>query len=92
MGRSVLAILFAAMCASCVSEPYGPDLWALSVSDANSNEVFLGGHYTLEECRKAGMDWFTSGREHNYVLECKLNCRKVGKDGAAMCEATQPVG
>jgi hypothetical protein len=92
MTRSVLAALFAIACASCVSPPTGPDLWSLSVSDANNNEIYLGGHYTLEDCRKAGVDWFSETREHNYVLQCRLNCRKLTPDEPATCEATQPVG
>jgi hypothetical protein len=96
MSRSFIAILLAVVCSSCVSERRGPDIWSLSVADANSNEIYLGGHYTLDACREAGMDWFTGTKDHGYVLQCRLNCRKLtmpnSTDSATMCEATEPVG
>jgi hypothetical protein len=78
--------------ASCVVDPISPNIWSLSRTDTSSNEVFLGGHYTLEACQRAGLEWFTQMRGDNGVLQCRLNCRKLEKDGPVTCDATEPVG
>ena len=92
MSRALLAMLLGTVMASCQYPPMGPDLWALSLSDASGKEIYLGGHYTAEQCKKAGFDWFMSQQDRNYVIQCRLNCRKLNPGEPAVCEATEPVG
>jgi hypothetical protein len=93
MSRSLLAILFGAACASCAVDPIDPNIWSLALADPNSgSEVYLGGHYSLEACRRAGVDWFTENHPQSGVLQCQLNCRKVKKHDPVTCDATEPVG
>ena len=92
MSRSILVVLLSIACASCVVDPIRPNIWSLARTDANSNEIYLGGHYTLESCQRAGLEWFTKVRGDNGVLQCRLNCRRVVKDGPVTCDATEPVG
>jgi hypothetical protein len=91
MSRSILIVLLSVALGSCVVDPISPNIWSLSRTDANS-EVFLGGHYTLEACQKAGVRWFTEVRGDDGVLQCRLNCRKIKKDDPVTCDATEPVG
>jgi len=90
--RSILVALLSVACASCAVDPISPNIWSLARTDANGGEVYLGGHYTLEACQRAGLEWFTESRGDNGVLQCRLNCRKVQKNDAPMCDATEPVG
>ena len=90
--RSVLVVLLSVACASCAVDPISPNIWSLARTDANGQESYLGGHYTLEACQRAGLEWFTESRGDNGVLQCRLNCRKVQKNDAPMCDATEPVG
>ncbi|HET6157122.1 MAG TPA: hypothetical protein VFE34_02150 [Dongiaceae bacterium] len=92
MSRSLLVILLAAACASCVVDPIRPDVWSLARSDANNNDVYLGGHLSLEACQRAGFEWFTTTHQTTGVLQCRLNCRRITKDEPYVCEATEPVG
>ena len=92
MSRSILVVLLSAICAGCVVDPISPNIWSLARTDVNNNDVYLGGHYTLESCQKAGLEWFTETRGDAGVLQCRLNCRKTEKNGAVTCEATEPVG
>ena len=92
MSRIVFVILLAAVSTGCVVDPISPNIWSLARTDANNNETYLGGHYTLESCQKAGVEWFTEMRGDASLLQCRLNCRKTAKDGEVTCEATQPVG
>lgn len=92
MSRSTLVVLLSVALGSCVVDPISPNIWSLSISDANDNEVFLGGHLTLEACQRAGLEWFTQVRGDTGVLQCRLNCRTIKKDDPVTCEATEPVG
>jgi hypothetical protein len=93
MSRSVLAILFGVVCSSCAVDPIDPNIWSLALLDpARSSEVYLGGHYSLEACRKAGVDWFAEAHPNSGVLQCRLNCRQVQKHDPVTCDATEPVG
>lgn len=92
MSRSILVVFLSVALGSCVVDPISPNVWSLSRTDANSNEVFLGGHLTLEACQRAGVEWFTEMRGDSGVLQCRLNCRKIKKDDPVMCDATEPVG
>jgi hypothetical protein len=92
MNRSALVVLLSAAVGSCVADPIIPDIWSLSETDASDKEVFPGGHYTLEACQRAGVEWFTQIRGETGVLQCRLNCRKMKKDDPPACEATEPVG
>ena len=90
--RSILVALLSVACASCVVDPISPNIWSLSRTDANGQEVWLGGHYTLESCQRAGVEWFTESRGDNGVLQCRLNCRHIKKSDPVMCDAAEPVG
>lgn len=90
--RSILVALLSVACASCVVDPISPNIWSLARTDANGAEVYLGGHYTLEACQRAGLEWFTESRGDNGVLQCRLNCRHIKKSDPVMCDATEPVG
>jgi len=90
--RSVLVVLLSVACASCAVDPISPNIWSLARTDANGQESYLGGHYTLEACQRAGVEWFTEVRGDSGVLQCRLNCRKIKKDDPVMCDATEPVG
>ena len=79
-------------CASCVVDPISPNVWSLARTDANGSEVYLGGHYTLEACQRAGVEWFTEVRGDSGVLQCRLNCRKLNVNDPVACDATEPVG
>jgi hypothetical protein len=93
MSRSILTALFAVACASCAVDPIDPNIWSLAMTDTNgTKEVYLGGHYTLEACKRAGVDWFAANHPQSGVLQCKLNCRKVAKHGEITCDAAEPVG
>lgn len=92
MTRSILVVLLSVALSSCVVDPISPNIWSLSRTDANNNEVFLGGHFTLEACQRAGLEWFTEMRGDNGVLQCRLNCRTIKRDDPITCEATEPVG
>ena len=92
MSRSILVVLLSVACASCVVDPIKPNIWSLARTDANSNEVYLGGHHTLEACQQAGLKWFTEMRGDSGVLQCRLNCRKIQPDGPVMCDEAEPVG
>ncbi|WP_162917601.1 hypothetical protein [Dongia deserti] len=92
MSRSILVALLSVALSSCVVDPISPNIWSLSRTDANSKEVFLGGHLTLEACQRAGLEVFTQMRGDNGVLQCRLNCRTIKKDDPVTCEATEPVG
>lgn len=92
MGRSVIVALLGIALGSCAADPIRPAIWSLSRTDADSNEVFLGGHYSLEACQRAGLAWFTAMRGDSGVLQCRLNCRKIRMDDPVSCEATEPVG
>jgi hypothetical protein len=89
--RSILVALLSVACASCVVDPISPNIWSLARTDANGAETYLGGHYTLESCQRAGVEWFTEVRGDTGVLQCRLNCRKVRND-PVVCDATEPVG
>jgi hypothetical protein len=91
MIRSTLVVLLSLGLVSCTDTPVGPDIWSLSRTDANSHEVFLGGHYTLEACQRAGYRLFTQMGGDNSVLQCRLNCRSL-PNKPMTCEATEPVG
>jgi len=90
--RSILVALLSVACASCVVDPISPNIWSLARTDASGNETYLGGHYTLESCQRAGVEWFTEVRGDSGVLQCRLNCRKVKKNDPVTCDATEPVG
>jgi hypothetical protein len=75
-----------------VVDPVSPNIWSLARTDASGAESYLGGHYTLEACQRAGVEWFTEVRGDSGVLQCRLNCRKIKKDDPVMCDATEPVG
>ena len=90
--RSILVALLSVACASCVVDPISPNIWSLARTDASGQESYLGGHYTLEACQRAGVEWFTEVRGDSGVLQCRLNCRKIKKDDPVMCDATEPVG
>jgi hypothetical protein len=92
MTRSILVVLLGVALGSCTVDPISPNIWSLSRTDTNSNEVFLGGHFTLEACQRAGLEWFTEMRGDTGVLQCRLNCRTIRKDDPVTCEATEPVG
>lgn len=92
MSRSTIVVLLSVALGSCVVDPISPNIWSLSISDANDNEVFLGGHLTLEACQRAGLERFTQVRGDAGVLQCRLNCRTIKKDDPVTCEATEPVG
>jgi hypothetical protein len=92
MTRFILVLLLSVACASCETPPIHRTIWALSRTEANSNEVFLGGHYTLEACRKAALKWFPDAQRDNAVLQCRLNCQKMNVNGQVTCEATEPAG
>jgi hypothetical protein len=92
MSRSILVVLLSIACASCVVDPISPNIWSLARSDASNDDVYLGGHYTLESCQRAGLKWFTEMRGDTGVLQCRLNCRKLEKVGPVTCEAIEPVG
>ena len=91
MIRTTLVVLLSLGLGSCAISPVGPDIWSLSQTDANSHEVFLGGHYSLEACQRAGYRVFTQMRGDNNVLQCRLNCRSL-QNKPMTCEATEPVG
>jgi hypothetical protein len=90
--RSILVALLSVACASCVVDPISPNIWSLAHTDAKGADTYLGGHYTLEACQRAGVEWFTEVRGDSGVLQCRLNCRKIKKDDPVMCDATEPVG
>jgi len=93
MSRAVFAALFALACASCAVDPIDPNVWSLAMTDTNSSkEVYLGGHYTLDACKRAGSDWFVANHPQSGVLQCKLNCRRLEKHGVVSCDAIEPVG
>jgi len=93
MSRAVFAALFALACASCAVDPIDPNIWSLAMTNpSTSQEVYLGGHYTLDACKKAGVDYFAENHPQSGVLQCKLNCRKSEKHGAITCDAIEPVG
>ena len=68
--RSVLVVLLSVACASCAVDPISPNIWSLSRTDASGQESYLGGHYTLEACQRAGVEWFTEVRGDSGVLQC----------------------
>ena len=90
--RVILVALLSVACASCVVDPISPNIWSLSRADKSGSEVYLGGHYSLESCQRAGLKWFTEMRGDDGVLQCRLNCRKIKKNDPVTCEATEPVG
>jgi hypothetical protein len=90
--RSVLVVLLSVACASCVVDPISPNIWSLSRTDTSGQESYLGGHYTLEACQRAGVEWFTEVRGDSGVLQCRLNCRKLNVNDPVACDATEPVG
>jgi hypothetical protein len=90
--RSVLVVLLSVACASCVVDPISPNIWSLSRTDASGQESYLGGHYTLGACQRAGVEWFTEVRGDSGVLQCRLNCRKLNVNDPVACDATEPVG
>ena len=93
MSRAVFAALFAVACASCAVDPIDPNIWSLAMTNTStSQEVYLGGHYTLDACKKAGVDYVVENHPQSGVLQCKLNCRKVLKHDPVTCEAVEPVG
>ncbi len=93
MVRPMIAILIAAASASCtIYERRGPDIWALALVE-EGKDVYLGGHHALENCRQAGYDWLEAQpRQQSYVLQCRLNCRKLTRYEPATCEAIEPLG
>lgn len=92
MTRSILVVLLSVAMGSCAVDPISPNIWSLSRTEPDNSEVFLGGHFTLEACQRAGLEWFTETRGDSGVLQCRLNCRKIRKDDPVTCEATEPVG
>lgn len=90
--KSVLVVLLSVAVAGCAVDPISPNIWSLARTDANGSETYLGGHYSLEACQRAGVEWFTAVRGDNGVLQCRLNCRKIKKDDPVMCDAAEPVG
>jgi hypothetical protein len=92
MGRSILVVLLSVALGSCVVDPISPNVWSLSRTDSNSNEVYLGGHLTLEACQRAGVELFTEMRGDSGILQCRLNCRTIKRNDPITCEATEPVG
>lgn len=92
MVRPLIAILVAAASASCTYEPRFPDIWSLALVE-QGKETYLGGHYSVDDCRRAGYDWLeVQSRDQAYVLQCRLNCRKLTAYEPATCEATEPLG
>jgi hypothetical protein len=90
--RSVLVVSLSVACASCVVDPISPNIWSLSRTGSDGQESYLGGHYTLESCQRAGVEWFTEVRGDSGVLQCRLNCRKLNVNDPVTCDATEPVG
>ena len=90
--KSALVVLLSVAVAGCVVDPISPNIWSLARTDANGADTYLGGHYTLEACQRAGVEWFTEVRGDSGVLQCRLNCRKIRKDDPVTCDATEPVG
>lgn len=90
--KSVLVVLLSVAVAGCAVDPISPNIWSLARTDANGADTYLGGHYTLEACQRAGVEWFTEVRGDNGVLQCRLNCRKLNVNDPVMCDATEPVG
>ena len=93
MVRPLITVLvIAAASASCTYDRRGPDIWSLALVE-EGKDVYLGGHHVLEDCRQAGYDWLEAQpRDQAYVLQCRLNCRKLTKYEPATCEATEPLG
>lgn len=91
MSRTTLVVLLSLALCSCTDTPVGRDIWSLSRTDANNNEVFLGGHFSLEACQRSGYRLFTEMRGDSGVLQCRLNCRSL-QNKPMTCEATEPVG
>ncbi len=90
--KSVFVVLLSVAVAGCAVDPISPNIWSLARTDANGGDTYLGGHYSLAACQRAGVEWFTTVRGDNGVLQCRLNCRKVKKDDPVTCDATEPVG
>ena len=93
MARYVASILLAAVCTSCASEATTPTQYVRSpaIAAAGLTEVYLGGHRSLDSCKEAGVSWLSRGHDRAYVLECRLNCRKMSPGTPAVCEAVEPV-
>lgn len=90
--KSVLVVLLSVAVAGCAVDPISPNIWSLARTDANGADTYLGGHYTLEACQRAGVEWFTEVRGDSGVLQCRLNCRKLNVNDPVMCDAAEPVG
>ena len=90
--KSVLVVLLSVAVAGCAVDPISPNIWSLARTDANGADTYLGGHYTLEACQRAGVEWFTEVRGDTGVLQCRLNCRKLNVNDPVMCDAAEPVG
>jgi hypothetical protein len=90
--KSVLVGLLSVAVAGCVVDPISPNIWSLARTDANGGDTYLGGHYTLEACQRAGVEWFTEVRGDTGVLQCRLNCRKLNVNDPVTCDAAEPVG
>ena len=90
--KSVLVVLLSVAVAGCVVDPISPNIWSLARTDANGADTYLGGHYTLEACQRAGVEWFTEVRGDSGVLQCRLNCRKLNVNDPVTCDAAEPVG
>lgn len=90
--KSVLVVLLSVAVAGCAVDPVSPNIWSLARTDANGADTYLGGHYTLEACQRAGVEWFTEVRGDSGVLQCRLNCRKLNVNDPVMCDAAEPVG
>jgi len=90
--KSVLVVLLSVAVAGCAVDPISPNIWSLARTDASGTDTYLGGHYTLEACQRAGVEWFTEVRGDTGVLQCRLNCRKLNVNDPVMCDAAEPVG
>jgi|SRR5688572_6247703 len=97
MGRRALCaqmVLVTLGCASCAPQHTGPDVWALSFRPPSEGvvklEITTSKHASLEECRRAGVEWRTEHPESNSVVECRLNCRETSKHDT-VCEQSEAV-
>ena len=93
MARYVASILLAAVCTSCASEATTPtqDVWSLAIADPGLTEVYLGGYRSLDSCKEAGVSWLSRSHDREYLLQCRLNCRRTSPGTPAVCEAVEPV-
>jgi hypothetical protein len=91
--RYIAVGLMLITCTSCTTETEesAPDMWSLAMANPDYAEVYLGGYRSLESCQEAGRRWLSRSHEKTYLLECRLNCRKLAPDIASTCEAVEAV-